>query len=1050
MGDFKISGKNVITQAGTAEPVLASNVTLGTGIITPANIQDAATSTLSCTTNSTTTVTTADTSTLSVGMAVSGTGIPAGATIVTVPNATSFTLSAAATASATNTLTFQKGIVASKIEDDAVTSAKVADDAVTAAKIATGAVVADGLGADSVTATAIATGAVVADGLGAAAVTTTALHADVTAGGAISTAIKPHIQPGILCPAVAGKLLDGSTNHSGAYGTAQADGKKYYYTDIKGSGPIKDPRIGAHFGSQRHKTKSHQLLEQETATHGMNVYSIDGREWFRMVGGGGSGGILNLNRMDGHSLGPHSSLNAFFEIVGYFNDANVLGSNYTSARGWTTKIDGGSLSSEYTAHQTAIKSPLGSDSGGRYVDGAALANLDLPTTHSTTLGIHTLRIAPHSTSDYVLIYGIELIAQDTSNRNNIQIPSQNVVSYGKKFTVSDTPHYDPFNGFTNGTTLFSAKVDTATSLGLGTGTTWGAPWAISSSNHIRPFNGGRVVKWVDSSGTIKTSVTMMPRNAQNIGTTVSNEITTASATNSHTINFSDDAVDYSLSEVAKTFHWREFGNGGANQGSGDTSFNDASMLPGSSQDLAYVMDDGLTSLSADDMANDVDMLPQGNDDYWHITFIGTGVTRITKQHAQVTQTIAQNLPYGTHILKCARQNGGTGSVISLDGISISTIADGSYGELSEITFHQPKMPPIPEDAVVLADYMLMPDYVPQTAHTEGIISKGVRRVSASRDFHYNSTSGSSVANINVATHLGYSTIGPYVYLGNVSATATQELPYFGTSFCHRYHSLVNYVTVGGTTFTINGGNLSSYTLNAAGGGGTSITSAGVLTKINATDKDNFVSAVGGTLGLQKFKVSEGTSSGKYLYLGDLDVATPIHTSTHYQPFEDPFLKTLVGGDRNIEQNNLIVTADGKSWDEVTRDTSYTGAICVNTTTDTGTSWATWVVPDEWRGADQSGGANSGYYHNKDFAIAYDRLICLVDGEYEGWMKNEKSGSGSDMAIYVTQDGASKPFGVAGRDSTKGNIYIRRGDYVQFRGGVAGSGNWNKMQITRIK
>ena len=174
MGDFKISGKNVITQAGTAEPVLASNVTLGTGIITPANIQDAATSTLSCTTNSTITVTTADTSTLSIGMAVSGTGIPAGATIVTVPNSTSFTLSAAATASATNTLTFQKGIVASKIEDDAVTYAKmqnlgtanrvlgssstgvigevqiatamVADDAVTSAKLDTNIAVAGTLG----------------------------------------------------------------------------------------------------------------------------------------------------------------------------------------------------------------------------------------------------------------------------------------------------------------------------------------------------------------------------------------------------------------------------------------------------------------------------------------------------------------------------------------------------------------------------------------------------------------------------------------------------------------------------------------------------------------------------------------------------------------------------------------------------------------------------------------------------------------------------------------------------------------------------------------
>ena len=45
--------------------------------------------------------------------------------------------------------------------------------------------------------------------------------------------------------------------HSGAYGTAQSDSKKYYYTDIKGSKPIKDPRIGAHFGSQRHLSLIH-------------------------------------------------------------------------------------------------------------------------------------------------------------------------------------------------------------------------------------------------------------------------------------------------------------------------------------------------------------------------------------------------------------------------------------------------------------------------------------------------------------------------------------------------------------------------------------------------------------------------------------------------------------------------------------------------------------------------------------------------------------------------------------------------------------------------
>ena len=98
-------------------------------------------------------------------------------------------------------------------------------------------------------------------------------------GGDADIAIQsvPHIQPGVLQPAVAGKLLNGVT-HSGAYGTAQTqsggDGHSYYYTDIKGSKPIKDPRIGGYFGSQRYKFTSLQVLEQETATHGNNVYSM--------------------------------------------------------------------------------------------------------------------------------------------------------------------------------------------------------------------------------------------------------------------------------------------------------------------------------------------------------------------------------------------------------------------------------------------------------------------------------------------------------------------------------------------------------------------------------------------------------------------------------------------------------------------------------------------------------------------------------------------------------------------------------------------------------
>ena len=296
----------------------------------------------------------------------------------------------------------------------------------------------------------------------------------------------PHIIPGVLYPAVADKMLDGTTSLSASttgpnsstvasskYGTVQSDGRMYYYTSIKGSKPIKDPRIGAHFGSQRHKFKSLQLLEQETATHGSNVYSVDGREWIRLVSGGS---VTVQNSSTGNYINITGST-TFVEIVGYFSNANVIAQGQAGGtRRFAPYIDGGSAGTNTT--QPAVNSPL----EGRFVDSGMIQNLTFNSA-LTTPGIHTLKLL-NDTND-IGIYGIELIAQDTTstaNRSKIQIPSQNVVSYGKKFTVSSTPHYDPFNGFTNGTTLHSANVDTATSLGLGIETT-GAPHSLAALKH---------------------------------------------------------------------------------------------------------------------------------------------------------------------------------------------------------------------------------------------------------------------------------------------------------------------------------------------------------------------------------------------------------------------------------------------------------------------------------------------------------------------------------------------------------------------------------------
>ena len=899
------------------------------------------------------------------------------------------------------------------------------------------------------------------------ATTATVAGEDIAAN---SIPVKPHIQYGILQPALAGKDLSGTAlGGSYTYGTAHTDGHSYYYTDIKGSTPIKDPRIGAHFGSQRHMFKSMQTLETETSTHGDKVYSIDGREWIRGVGDLGF-----INGTGGVYVRLEDATTSFFEITGYFNAFNYIGMSSDSSRPLKIEIDG------VTAHATfnpngSVNSPLGI----RYVSSGSVFNVDITSSSSlssdTALGIHTIRISYASGyGNYPT--GIELIAQDTTstaNKSKIQIPSQNVVSYGKKFTVSGTPHYDPFNGFTNGTTLFSANVDTATSLGLGTGTTWGAPWAISSSNHIRPFNGGRVVKWVDSSGTIKTSVTMMPRNAQNIGNNnasgsagvASNEITTASATNAHTINFSDDVIENSLSEVAKDYYLREFGNGAANGGTGAT-YADFSML-NATDNVAYVMDDGLTSASGNSLSANGEMSAAlGGSEGVYITFIGTGISWKGWDYASANQeniVIAQNLPYGTHIAKIYR-DGSNGMLAYVDNIQVYYKAGANNDNLFQSTkgfaFHQPKKPPVPEDACILADYMLMADFVAQTSEGVENVSKGVRLIAPSRDMFYDRSAGSFHPGPFVP-EIGASQFHINCWQGNASGTETRILPVFGDSFCMTFatNSDTNTTAMPLTAGSAGTTALNNWTLTSGGSSVTSLSAAGSLVSA-ASNAKGFVCAKAGAsvdLGIQQLKSVGTIASGGYHYQRTFGVHTPIHTSSHYQEFETPFLKELVGGDRNMEQNNLIVTADGKSWDEVTRDTSYIGNLKVVITTsaeDPNNDLMFKEGWDDWRGTH----TNVIYTFNKDFAIAYDRVLCLVGGWYQFrliFFTNSDISSSDWAQIRINNNRLTQSYQ---HDTSELKVvycsasgFVKRGDHITIHGAARGGDEETcRFEITKLE
>tara|TARA_A100001015_G_C15040070_1_gene739043 strand:+ start:2262 stop:4919 length:2658 start_codon:yes stop_codon:yes gene_type:complete len=841
--------------------------------------------------------------------------------------------------------------------------------------------------------------------------------------GGAGTTVEPHIVTNKLHPAYLGKLLDATTSHSGAYGTAQADGRMYYYTDIAGSKPIHDPRIGAHFGSQRHKLKSLQLLEQETATHGQKVYSVDGREWIRATGTD----LRAYNDANGIFLGQGSGT-SFFEFVGYFSDANYANFATTTERDIQISVDGGSATTN-TVFNVINATPLSS----RCVDACSFANLGL----GLSLGIHTLKLTVPS-AEYSKFYAIELIAQDTTSattRSQVQIPAQTVVSFGKKRSISaETKHYNPFAFKTDGSTAWTAGNHNGTSLPIGTGSSHNIDVATSlglekwkhSSNYYYPYNGMRVVRWVDENGAIKTSVTCMPPNAKSIGDssilTNANAKANASVANdtfyptfeAHTTSVNED----NLHEVAKAFHWREFGNGAANGGTGAT-WADASMLNGDDT-IAYVMDDGLTSLSAYDVAKSSSsecMKFSNANRYSYHTFIGTGVSFRSIESTDAKVHVAQNLPYGSHVLKIVR--GGT-HTLTIDGVDVQT---GTLYSFAEIDIYQPKKPPIPDSACVIADYMLLADFVPQSSAGVGSVSKGSRIVDCSRDLFYNATSGSNALSHGQISSSGFkinsnTTGSAGVYFGKV--------PAFGTNFLWKGYNVGDRGQL-----KVNGSNATQTT--------TTGTAFGHVGYIASGSEPN--------LGVNTFEATNKAS--KELMIEHFEIATPIHTSSHYQTFETPFLHDLVGGDRNMEQNNLICTSYGKSWDEITRDLSYIGSDMLKPAGTNGNSSSSGIVVfTKFRTQNEGSDLTQ-----KNFALGYNRFICLRDGMYEimgSTMKNINTTYHVNIIINGTRRKAGHSTNI--NHDTITNIlttHLKVGDYVELEGGWYGAAAYSHFHIIRL-
>ena len=168
----------------------------------------------------------------------------------------------------------------------------------------------------------------------------------------------------------------------------------------------------------------------------------------------------------------------------------------------------------------------------------------------------------------------------------------------------------------------------------------------------------------------------------------------------------------------------------------------------------------------------------------------------------------------------------------------------------------------------------------------------------------------------------------------------------------------------------------------------------------------------------------------------------------------------------MEQTNLVVSSDGKTWDEVTRDTSYMGNLVLSVSGATlSTVHSSVIVLDECRGHNTyntSANVAGNPLMNKDFAIAYDRFVCLKAGTYYLKARCKSSGvsTGDHAPIFLSKPNTAEDIIYTGNvgDSTnssiwalsEGTIQLEYGDVIRI-GGRWGSGGGQRgnFQITRV-
>lgn len=439
------------------------------------------------------------------------------------------------------------------------------------------------------------------------------------------------------------------------------------------------------------------------------------------------------------------------------------------------------------------------------------SNQIIPVVSGLSLGIHTVKVR-NNAAFINNFYGFEILNQNATATN-----------------VSINPGVGYVNGKKSISSVQSAFAYTAPVTGV---------------------RGGRALVYQNADGTIGSSWTA---------------VNAASATYT--------SADHTNEEITRTYFWREFGAGRAD---------DFSTLVNSLSARSFALDDGSVHLCANNVRSgtvgtEAVGPTNGSGNFIQLTFIGTGLDvemsndGTTRQYDAVTidgaasigalskttatreiRKVVSGLPYGTHIVRFAM----TGAT-SIDAPGIHKF----------IVYH-PKKPTLPAGTVELAEYNVLATYVANTTQGLSTIGTGVIRKTPLREMDYVGTGWSVGTDFTNAIQGFYTTSG--TLNDNFSYT------FFGTGFEYRFEqgtlATTLQITIDGST------NLSGFANSSYGSSIASYTPAtGTIVTNTTASIGNGVRVSGLALGLHTVKITK-TVSGGNIFLDAFDIITPIYAA----------------------------------------------------------------------------------------------------------------------------------------------------------------------------